>query len=356
VNHSFEDLTGEAVSNEFTFGPLLGWDLYEETVNLTNGGAGPSFYIGTLTPQLDSNTPEPDDFINFPAGAADGIRVGIAFNFDNTRDTGAHGLQQTTSHTFAADTAYTLQVEIGNIASGQSLGSGFFNLDGFPGYRIALMANGVEIEMDSTSAGTITEGGFATASLTYVTGSTGGVIGQTIGIRLVNLNDSNSNTDVPAGNDVEVDFDNIRLDAVPLTPVEIWRLDHFGTTEGTENAANNFDHDFDGLPNLIEFLLGLNPTVYDSKGAVSVDITDLGGMDYLTLTFDRDLEATGVNLSVRASSGLERDVSSWDSIDPDGANQVSSGIVGNIETLTVRDNLPTNGATARFMLLEVTEP
>ena len=111
VNHSFEDLTGESPSNEFTFGPLLGWDLYEETMDLTSGGDGPNFYIGTLTPQLNGATPEPDDYINFPAGAADGVRVAIAFNFDNTRDTGEYGLQQTTSHTFAADTAYTLQVE-----------------------------------------------------------------------------------------------------------------------------------------------------------------------------------------------------------------------------------------------------
>lgn len=49
VNHSFEDLTGESPSNEFTFGPLLGWDLYEEAMGLTDGGDGPDFYIGTLT-------------------------------------------------------------------------------------------------------------------------------------------------------------------------------------------------------------------------------------------------------------------------------------------------------------------
>jgi|GEM_PF-2109831 len=355
VNHSFEDIIEEDITNEFTFGPLLGWDLYEVTVNLTSGGDGPSFFVGTLTPQLDTATSDPDDFINFPAGASDGIRVGIAFNFDNTRDTGAYGLQQATSHTFAANTSYTLQVDVGNIASGQSLASGFFNLDGFPGYRIALMADGIEIETDS-SAGTIAEGAFATASLTYVTGSTGGVIGQTIGIRLVNLNDSNSGTDVPAMNDLEVDFDNVRLDATAVPPLEAWRFDNFETTVSIGDAANDFDYDFDGLPNLVEFLLGLDPTVYDFEGAVTAEVTDVGGMDYLALTFDRDLEATGVTLSVRATSDLGLDLSSWDTINPDGANQVSSGTVGNIETLTVRDNMPTSGVTKRFMLLEVTEP
>lgn len=356
VNHSFEDLTGEVASNEFTFGPLLGWDLYEQTPDLTNGGAGPDFYVGTLTPQLDGNTPEPDDYINFAAGAADGSRVGIAFNFDNTRDTGEYGLQQTTSHSFAANTVYSLQVEIGNIASGQSLASGFFDLNGFPGYRIALMANGVEIETDSTSAGVIGEGTFATASLTYATGSSGGVIGQTIGIRLVNLNDSNSGTDVPADNDLEVDFDNVRLDAVAQSPLEAWRFEHFATIESLGNAENDFDFDLDGLPNLIEFLLGLDPTVYDSENAVMVEVADVGGMDYLTLTFNRNVDATGVTLSVRATSDLGLELSNWDTIDPDGANQVSTGTVGNVETLSVRDNLPTTAATRRFMLLEATQP
>jgi len=356
ANHSFEDLSGETVANEFTFGPLLGWDLYEEMVNLTSGGDGPNFYIGTLTPQLDGTTPEPDDYINFPEGAADGVRVAIAFNNDPTRDTGEYGLQQDTGHVFAANTAYALQVEIGNIASGQSVGFGYFDLDGFPGYRIALMADGVEIATDSTSAGMIPEGGFATASITYTTGSSGGVIGQSIGIRLVSLNNSNSDTDVPAGNDVEVDFDNVRLDAVPQTPLEIWRFDHFGMSQSSGNAANHFDFDSDGLPNLVEFLLGLDPTVYDSEGAVTAAVSDVDGLDYLTLTFDRDLEAIGVNVSVRATSDLGLEHPSWDAIDPDGVNQVNSDTSGTVETLTVRDHLPIGGATRRFMVLEVTEP
>lgn len=48
--------------------------------------------------------------------------------------------------------------------------------------------------------------------------------------------------------------------------------------------------------------------------------------------------------------------SSWDTIDPDGAKQFSSDVVGTMETLTVRDNVPMSGATSRFMRQQVIEP
>lgn len=156
-----------------------------------------------------------------------------------------------------------------------------------------------------------------------------------------------------------ITFTNVTIEVGAPTveaPLDTWRSTYFGTTEATGNAANDFDYDFDGLPNLVEYLLGLDPTVYDSDGAVTAAVTDDGGMDYLSLTFDRDLNATGVTLLVRSTSDLSLDASSWDSIDPDGVNQLNSSTVGNVETLTVRDNVSTSGATQRFMRLEVTEP
>jgi len=48
-NPGFEDISGEAMSNEFTFGPLNGWDLYDPD-GITGGGAGATYFIGTLMP------------------------------------------------------------------------------------------------------------------------------------------------------------------------------------------------------------------------------------------------------------------------------------------------------------------
>jgi hypothetical protein len=48
-----------------------------------------------------------------------------------------------------------------------------------------------------------------------------------------------------------------------LTGIELWRLTHFGTTEGTGTAANSADPDGDGIPNILEYALGSNPLVAD---------------------------------------------------------------------------------------------
>ena len=205
VNAGFEDISGESPNNEFTFGPLNGWGLYDLN-NVAGGGAGPGYFIGTLTPNAPTN---------FIGGAPEGQRVGIAFNFANTGDQGEYGMIQTLSETLQANTVYVLNVEIGNIASGTAENGSFFNLDGFPGYRVDLLAGGVVIAQDNNSlAGMVGEGFFETSTLSLTTGAAHAQLGQTLGIRLVNLNEVDDS--FPAAH-LEVDFDNVRLNvqAVP---------------------------------------------------------------------------------------------------------------------------------------------
>ncbi len=201
INSGFEDISGETPVNEFTFGPLSGWDLYDPG-GITNGGAGATFFIGTLTP----NPPT-----NFTSGAAEGQRVGIAFNFFGSGGQGEYGFQQTLADTLQANTTYTLDVEIGNIASGTAQNGQFFNLDGFPGYRVDLMAGGVLLAQDNNSLnGMVNEGEFGTSTVSFTSGAAPVPLGQALKIRLVNLNQIDP---LFTGSDLEVDFDNIRLDA-----------------------------------------------------------------------------------------------------------------------------------------------
>ncbi len=217
INPGFEDISGESPSNEFTFGPLNGWDLYEDPINLTAGGAGPTYFLGTLTPFEADPIGNPGVFVNFPAGAPEGQRVGITFNFFGSGGQGEWGFFQLLADTLQPNMHYTLEVRIGNIASGTSMGGQFFPLDGFPGYRVDLLAGGTVVAQDIGSlTGSIPEGEFATSTVSLITGSSHPQLDGALGIRLVNLNVVD-----PAfpNSDLEVDFDDVRLDATPVTGV-----------------------------------------------------------------------------------------------------------------------------------------
>ncbi|GAB4180519.1 MAG: hypothetical protein Fur0032_21490 [Terrimicrobiaceae bacterium] len=213
TNPGFEDISGESPFNEFTFGPLNGWDLYDPG-NITSGGAGATYFIGTLRPTVLDPVGNPGVHEFFPDGAIEGIRVGIAFNFAGSGGQGEYGFQQILNTPLQANTEYTLQVQIGNIASGLAVNNDFFDLDGFPGYRVDLMAGGVVLSSDNNSlAGSIPEGGWGLSTVSFTTGPTHEQLGQNLGIRLVNLNVVD-----PAfpGSDLEVDFDDVSLSAVAI--------------------------------------------------------------------------------------------------------------------------------------------
>lgn len=213
VNSGFEDISGESSVNEFTFGPLNGWGLYDPG-NITNGGAGSTYFIGTLEPTIVETTGNTTTPQFFPGGAPEGSRVGIAFNFSGSGGGGEYGLTQTLSATLQANTQYTLSALVGNIASGRDVAGNYYNLNGFPGYRIDLMAGSTVLStMQTVNPGAIAEGTFAAVEYQYTTGASDPLLGQALTIRLVNLN----NVDGSApGADLEVDFDQIALDATAV--------------------------------------------------------------------------------------------------------------------------------------------
>ncbi|EIP96658.1 fibronectin type III domain-containing protein [Opitutaceae bacterium TAV1] len=104
--------------------------------------------------------------------------------------------------------------------------------------------------------------------------------------------------------------------AATLSLLEDWRQTHFGTTGNTGDAADTADSEGDGLPNLLEYALGLDPLQSDSAGAIVLDKTSDG--QRLTLTFNRiadpdltyTVEATGDLvagewITIYASTGTE---------------------------------------------------
>ncbi len=131
----------------------------------------------------------------------------------------------TNSATLQADTTYQLTVEVGNIASGTAIDNTFYNLSGFPGYRVELLADlnpisiGEEIVIasdDNTLFGSIDEGYFETSIVTANIGGLHAQLGESLAIRLINLNVIPGGIPLP---DLEVDFDNVQFATVDPEPV-----------------------------------------------------------------------------------------------------------------------------------------
>jgi hypothetical protein len=103
------------------------------------------------------------------------------------------------------------------------------------------------------------------------------------------------------------------------------------------------DPDQDGIVNLMEYALGMNP---NTPAPLSQRIVnDLESNQYLRLTITRNPNATDVIYSVEVSS----DLTSW--------NTTDVLILQNTPTtLQVRDTQTTTSANRRFMRLRVTQP
>lgn len=205
TNAGFEDQT---IANG-TFQVLVpsGWTVFDPSsiINQTTNA------VGLIRP----NTGPGAEY--FPGGTTEGSNAALVF-LDGNVDAPA-GLQQTLAAVLEANTRYTLSVDIGNIASGTSLpgsadgGGQFYDLDGFPGYRIELLAGGEVIGFDDNSLGSaIADGQFATASFTVDIGASHARMGEALGIRLINLDI----TGTPGAPNIEVDFDNVRLEAAAV--------------------------------------------------------------------------------------------------------------------------------------------
>lgn len=195
-----------------TGAPPASWTAYYES-GTPQGGE----FLGVLNPGTTA------DYVAamagspcFPAGAPEGDNMALLFT---SGDAGGneYGITQVLSATLEAATTYTLTVDVGNIQSCAGLVvpyTNFFDLDGFPSYRVQLLADGALLAEDP---GLLTpgEGLVETSTVVFTTGSGPIAPGQNLEIRLVNRN----NPDVVGVDGIEVDFDDVQLDASPAPAV-----------------------------------------------------------------------------------------------------------------------------------------
>ena len=139
------------------------------------------------------------------------------------------------------------------------------------------------------------------------------------------------------------------LDQSTLTPLQVWRDNHFGNPSNVGAGANAASPAGDGVPNLIKYALGLNPSIPATAAQLpSGGIQPDGGTNYLTLTVNRAAQPSDITYIVEVSSNL---LGGWVSGPP---NTVT--LTNTTTQLMVRDNTPVPAATERFIRLRVTNP
>lgn len=131
-----------------------------------------------------------------------------------------------------------------------------------------------------------------------------------------------------------------------LTLHQGWRQHHFGLSANSGNAADTFDFDSDGLPNLLEWACGSSPTT----GSLLRQATTLHGGE-LRFTYSRSVEAfsTGTLFSVEWNDSLLG--ASWNT-----AGVVQTVLSDNGITQQVQAVLPAGEAGRRFVRLKVESP
>ncbi len=127
------------------------------------------------------------------------------------------------------------------------------------------------------------------------------------------------------------------------------------------DAAWKNDYDDDGISNLVEYGLTLDPTAADVSALPVVSIKNFGGAKYLSMTFHRSAAATDVTYTVQASG----DLVSWTDLatSASGATTFGAGFVsetGTAPNLTVevRDTVALTSApnSRRFLRLKISSP
>ena len=134
------------------------------------------------------------------------------------------------------------------------------------------------------------------------------------------------------------------------TPYAQWQAVKFTALELLDSSISGdlADPDHDGLPNLLEYAFGFEPKIATAGGSPTAAIQNVGGMNYLTLTFRRSLTATDLTYNPQCGPTF----GTWVAATVQVGTPVSNG--DGTETVTFRDNVSSTLASRRFMRLQVT--
>ena len=187
----------------FDFDTPPGWDLYDPNNLIPEDASLATSFTGGWKPSeaFFATIPEGDQIASIflvPPGA------------------GEVGFAQNSGVTIQPNTTYTLSAAVLNTPA--LPGAEIF--EGFPGYRLELLAGNNVIAIDNNTV-VIGEGDFETATVSYTSFNDDIYLGEALSFRLINLNLDDGNG-LDGGNGVEVNFDDVELSATSVPePVSI---------------------------------------------------------------------------------------------------------------------------------------
>ena len=149
------------------------------------------------------------------------------------------------------------------------------------------------------------------------------------------------------GASVQTTFDNV----VAVVAFDAWKQAKFTVQQLAQPSVSGdlSDPDYDGIPNLLEYALGLDPNQTSVSGLPVCSSS--GG--YLAFTFNRQKRATDITYSVEATDDLG---SSWTRIWSSSGVPYGGGNASEQVTVLDTDSIRASPTHRRFLRLKITRP
>ena len=143
------------------------------------------------------------------------------------------------------------------------------------------------------------------------------------------------------------DTTNYATASLTVNVTTVTKFDAWASGYGLTGAAalTTADSDGDGIPNLVKYALGLNPTVANAN-PVQVSQVAVNGSTYLQLSVVRNPLVTNVTIE-GLSAGALTDTNSW-------STGTTVNVTNTSSVFTVRDSLPMENNARRFLRLRFT--
>jgi hypothetical protein len=150
----------------------------------------------------------------------------------------------------------------------------------------------------------------------------------------------------PISDDPRIDHGTVQIFRLGMTPLESWRVTHFGSSDNSGNGADEFDFDRDGLVNLLEWAGNLNPTL---ASTFPVTVTPAGGEFIFLYSRSTAAAQAGAVFIVEWSDTLA--ALSWSSVGVTQTLLADNGTLQNIQA-----TVPAGSSGRRFVRLRVLAP